>query len=327
VLYASSGKQLFATFNGGGSWKSISVGLPFARTKLSYISVHPENAKILYVTFSGYSANEKIYRSEDGGETWENMSNGLPNLPANCVIFDKTKTEGVYMAMDIGIYYQENLSGTWAIYNHGLPNVPINEIEIQYSSKKIRAATYGRGVWESDLYFDPNNLPAPVITSFSPEEGNAGTTVSITGRNFEGTTYVSFNGKKAEFSYISATSVKATVPTGATTGKITLTTPNGTATSEKDFVIQEVAGFTESDFIRENVRISPNPADNFVLIHLNNIPTGGELYIFDMLGRKIRTERIRGTEGKIDISALPAGNYRLKILTEKGNAQRSLIKN
>jgi hypothetical protein len=33
-----------------------------------------------------------------------------------------------------------------------MPNVVVNELEIQYSANKLRAATYGRGLWETDLY-------------------------------------------------------------------------------------------------------------------------------------------------------------------------------
>ena len=39
----------------------------------------------------------------------------------------------------------------WQLFNNGLPHVAGRELEIQYAIGKIRAATYGRGVWESDL--------------------------------------------------------------------------------------------------------------------------------------------------------------------------------
>jgi hypothetical protein len=39
----------------------------------------------------------------------------------------------------------------WVPYNNGLPNVIIDQLIIQYSSNELRAATYGRGVWETNL--------------------------------------------------------------------------------------------------------------------------------------------------------------------------------
>ena len=39
----------------------------------------------------------------------------------------------------------------WVPYMNGLPNVVVNELEINYNTQKIVAATFGRGIWESDL--------------------------------------------------------------------------------------------------------------------------------------------------------------------------------
>jgi hypothetical protein len=78
---------------------------------------------------------------------------------------------------------------------------------------------------------------APTITSFSPTSGPVGTTVTINGTNFTGATSVKFNGVTATFIVNSATKITATVPTGATTGRITVTTPGGTATSTSDFTV------------------------------------------------------------------------------------------
>ena len=33
----------------------------------------------------------------------------------------------------------------------GLPNVAVTDLEIYYPTNKLRAATYGRGIWENDL--------------------------------------------------------------------------------------------------------------------------------------------------------------------------------
>jgi hypothetical protein len=326
VIYAATQKRLWVTFNNGGTWKEISSKLPFASANLTYISVHPENPKLVYVTFSGYSAGNKVFRSEDGGENWDNMSYGLPNLPANCVIFDKTQSEAMYVAMDIGIYYRDDVTNEWVLFNHGLPNVPVTELEIQYSAKKLRASTYGRGIWETDLYFNPNAIPEPFITSFTPLEGESGTEVTIFGRNFANTNRVTFNGTEAEFTYLSVNRVKTKVPAGARTGKISLRTPGGTAVSDDDFIINVVAGVEENEFIRQNVFVSPNPADEHITVTLKNLPKGGEIFIFDALGKQVFTQKMTQSETKIDLRNLPSGAFHVKILTEKGNAQRSIVK-
>src|SRR5579885_2069773 len=72
----------------------------------------------------------------------------------------------------------------------------------------------------------PAAIPAPSITTLSPASGAVGTAVTITGANFgatQGTSTVSFNGTTAVPTSWSATSIVAPVPTGATTGNVTVT--------------------------------------------------------------------------------------------------------
>src|SRR5439155_273136 len=76
---------------------------------------------------------------------------------------------------------------------------------------------------------------APTITSFTPTSGPVGTSVTISGLNFAGTTAVTFNGTTASFTVMSATAIQATAPSGATTGPLSVTTAAGTATSAGTF--------------------------------------------------------------------------------------------
>jgi hypothetical protein len=80
--------------------------------------------------------------------------------------------------------------------------------------------------------------PAPVITGFTPTSGDIGSVVTVSGTNFTGTTAVTFGGVPAgQFAVVSDTSISATVPPGATTGRIRVTTAGGTATSDSDFTV------------------------------------------------------------------------------------------
>jgi uncharacterized repeat protein (TIGR03803 family) len=68
-----------------------------------------------------------------------------------------------------------------------------------------------------------------------PTSGKAGATVLILGNNLTGATSVSFNGTTAAFTTVSSTEIKATVPTGATTGTVKVVTPSGTLDSNVPF--------------------------------------------------------------------------------------------
>lgn len=80
---------------------------------------------------------------------------------------------------------------------------------------------------------------APRITSFSPQSGPPGTTVTIRGSNFVGVTAVRFNGVAAQsFQIDSASQITAVVSQTATTGLITVLSPLGTGTSSDNFTVQ-----------------------------------------------------------------------------------------
>ncbi len=80
-------------------------------------------------------------------------------------------------------------------------------------------------------------LVTPVISSFNPTTGGAGTVVTITGTSFTGATAVKFNGTSATFGVTDDSHISGTVPSGATNGTITVTTPGGTATSASSFTV------------------------------------------------------------------------------------------
>jgi len=65
--------------------------------------------------------------------------------------------------------------------------------------------------------------------------GKVGAAVKILGTDLTGATSVAFNGTAAVFKVVSSSLITTTVPTGATTGFVTVTTLSGTLTSNQKF--------------------------------------------------------------------------------------------
>jgi uncharacterized repeat protein (TIGR03803 family) len=82
------------------------------------------------------------------------------------------------------------------------------------------------------------NMNLGPFVSLVSTSGKVGKTVEILGQGFTGTTSVSFNGTMASFKIVSGTYLTAIVPSGATTGFVTVDTPSGTLTSNKQFRIK-----------------------------------------------------------------------------------------
>jgi photosystem II stability/assembly factor-like uncharacterized protein len=156
-LYAADLTNIWKTTNGGTSWTDITGTLPIANGSIREIAVKNDDPNTLWVTLSGYTS-PGVYQSVNGGTSWTNISSGLPLIPAWTIVQNKQSTSEtqLYVGTELGIYFKKG-SDNWIAYNTGLPNVKIGEIEIYYAANsqnsKLRAATFGRGLWESNVYY------------------------------------------------------------------------------------------------------------------------------------------------------------------------------
>jgi PKD repeat protein len=156
-IYATDGSIVYKTTNGGTSWNTINP--PSLGGAITYLTVSSTNPNIIWLTRSGYVNNSKVFKSIDGGANWINMAFNLPNIPVNCVVNQAGTNDGVYIGTDLGVFYIDNSLSSWMPFNNGFPNTVVDELEIHYGSSKLRAATYGRGLWETSIYNPASLLP------------------------------------------------------------------------------------------------------------------------------------------------------------------------
>ena len=96
----------------------------------------------------------------------------------------------------------------------------------------------GTGTSASNFTVTGGGGSPPTVTSFTPTSGPVGTSVVVNGTNFTGVTAVKFNGTSAtSYTVNSSVKITATVPSGATTGKISVTNGSGTGTSTGSFTV------------------------------------------------------------------------------------------
>ena len=135
-------------------------------------------------------------------------------------------------AASVGAWVEFNV--TAAITGNGTFSIAVknnNTDAVHFSSKE------GSPDPELVIQFGTGN-PPPSITSFNPTSGLESTQVTLTGSYFSGATSVKFNGTAASTFFVdSATQIRANVPTGATSGEISVTTSSGTSTSASSFTV------------------------------------------------------------------------------------------
>ena len=143
-IYASTGSTLYVTTNDGATWTTRS-----APATINDIAVDPANPSKIWIACN--STTNRVMVSTDAGATFTNVSANLPAIVARAVVVDDNTPRGIYVGMNIGVYYKTEPDANWTNYSDNLPLVAINELEIQKNAGKIRVATYGRGVWESPV--------------------------------------------------------------------------------------------------------------------------------------------------------------------------------
>lgn len=178
-IYVVKYNGVYKTTNGGSSWSTVTSTLPVGSAYLTNIEISPTDPQKVWVTFSGYSSGNKVFYTSNGGTSWTNISAGLPNIPINCIVYEVGSSDGLYLGTDVGVYYLNSSLTSWQSYMAGLPNVVVTDLEIFYPGNKLRAATYGRGTWESDLY---SAVPSAPVADFSatPTTICPGQTVNFT---------------------------------------------------------------------------------------------------------------------------------------------------
>ncbi|MGD0366360.1 MAG: choice-of-anchor D domain-containing protein [Acidobacteriaceae bacterium] len=125
---------------------------------------HDPAGQTIYVTIQGISAISAytpiLYRSTDAGAHWTDISSNLPPAPANSVLVDPNNANIVYVALDTGVYVTQNVANCasftgacWNIDGSGLPNAPVMSLMSynQGATQTLRAATWGRGIWQVNL--------------------------------------------------------------------------------------------------------------------------------------------------------------------------------
>lgn len=141
------------------TWTNRAANLPVNNEPLD-IAVDPNNWQHVYIAL-----NNNIYESFNAGQSWTDISGTLPNISLNTIVIDENSTVGaMYVGMDVGVYYKDNTLSDWVPYFTALPNIEVTELEIHYGANAceglLYAATYGQGLWKSDLKA-PNSV-API---------------------------------------------------------------------------------------------------------------------------------------------------------------------
>jgi photosystem II stability/assembly factor-like uncharacterized protein len=156
MYLATESGSIKKTVDNGQNWTTLTSLSISSSTQITGLAVNATNSKILYATVSGFEVGKKVFKSINGGVTWLNISYNLPNVAVNHVVYAAGTNDDVYIATDLGVYLNSNNQNTWEEFKTKLPYTRVMELEINYASNSIFAATFGRGIWKSPLENNSN---------------------------------------------------------------------------------------------------------------------------------------------------------------------------
>jgi photosystem II stability/assembly factor-like uncharacterized protein len=150
-----AGKVWRTTVAGGtgpSDWADLTRP-PLPNRVVTDLAVSPTAPATAYVTYSGYNSGH-VYRTTTGGASWTDISSAphsqipLPDGPVNAIAIDPVYGDTLFAGTDLGIYRTTNGGVHWYEFSYGLPRVEVTDLLIDGTAGTLRAATYGRGIWE-----------------------------------------------------------------------------------------------------------------------------------------------------------------------------------
>jgi len=163
LAFASATKLYVGTMNGGiyrfdkkgEKWQRtrLDKGLP-PNFNLPVTDLAPLDENSIYITLGGtgdfrhvwyFDGNQWTARSGEAGKM------ALLDVQHSAIVVDPVATDHLYVGADIGVWRSTDRGQSWMPFSKGLPDAAVMDLRIHPTHRLLRAATFGRGVFELPL--------------------------------------------------------------------------------------------------------------------------------------------------------------------------------
>jgi hypothetical protein len=154
----AAGSQVFVSTNALAATVGPPTGVTFANITRNLPSRNvaravfdPVDPTVIYAVVNGVEsgAGQNVYKTTVGASSWINISPAL-DLPCGAIAVDGTTTPTtLYVGTDLGVIRSVDGGASWSVLDDiHFPRVPVFDLAFNAKAGTLRAATYGRGVFE-----------------------------------------------------------------------------------------------------------------------------------------------------------------------------------
>ncbi|MBA3665487.1 MAG: T9SS type A sorting domain-containing protein [Bacteroidetes bacterium] len=263
----------------------------------------------------------KVLKREGG--IWTDYSSGVPpDEEVVSLVYERGSNDGMYLGTNRTVYYRNASMLSWQVYENYIPHLFMVQMNINYKENTLRAGTFGRGIWKTQLNCPYGNkivsacINCNSVSDYFWEGGYVSVSATTLNANkliMRGTDYVEIlpGSSYSLLNPVTPSNYYTAFIHGCSSGGNTFKIHQQ---SQSDLLGSEFLNEEEKE--SERIMLYPNPSAGLFNIRIP-FAESKKILIYNVIGELVyEKENLQEEKYIIDLSGYPKGIYLVKVTYE-----------